>query len=55
MEKQLILQLQICTLFYNNSAEKCSWRIKIMQSIFEILFVIGDSGKICKGKFTLIS
>ena len=30
-----------CALFYNNSVAKYLWRIKNMQSIFEILLIIG--------------
>ena len=50
IEKQLILQFKIYNLFYDNSAAKYLWWIKDTLSIFEILFLIGNSDKISKGK-----
>ena len=49
IEKQLILQFEP-VLCFTITLPKYLRRIKKMQPIFEILFLIGNPGKISKGK-----
>ena len=50
IENKVVFHFETFTLFYDSSAAKYLWKIENMQSIFEILFAIGNRGKISKGK-----